>query len=288
METSATDIDASALAAAQRQQWDDAATGWKKWADWLERTTGPVSARLLDLAGVQSGSRVLDVATGPGEPALTAARRVGPTGSVVATDQAPRMLAVGRERAAAAGLTNIEFMEVDGEALDVPSESFDAAVCRWGLMFLPRPERAVTAMRDALRSGGRIAVSTWGPPPRVPLLSLAMGVLVRELSLPPPAPGPGPFGLADPEQLRALLTDNGFEGVQVEPFTVGFTYRSAEEFVESTRDLAAPVTASIDAQPAERRPALWEAIEAAVAPFTDAGGAVTLPSEALLASAHRP
>ena len=99
---------------------------------------------------MQSGSRVLDVAAGYGEPALTAARYVGPEGRVVATDISAEMLAFGRERATAAGLGNVEFMESDASSLDLPRASFDAAVSRWGIIFEP----------DAEAAGGRIRASS--------------------------------------------------------------------------------------------------------------------------------
>ena len=95
----------------QRQQWDTAATGWRKWSELIDERTSGVSERLVELAGVKQGSRVLDVAAGYGEPTLTAARRVGTQGGVVATDISVEMLGYGRERASAAGLENIEFVE---------------------------------------------------------------------------------------------------------------------------------------------------------------------------------
>ena len=105
----------------QRRDWDAAAAGWKKWWPVFERSAQPVSDRLVDLASVGPGARVLDIATGNGEPALTAARRVGAGGRVIATDQSTGMLAIARARAASMGVTNVEFREVDGEDLNLPS-----------------------------------------------------------------------------------------------------------------------------------------------------------------------
>ena len=106
-------IDPGDFREAQHKQWDSAAVGWKEWSEFTDSAAGHISERLVELAGVESGSRVLDVAAGYGEPALTAARRAGPGGQVVATDISAEMLAFGRERAAAAGLGNVEFMESD-------------------------------------------------------------------------------------------------------------------------------------------------------------------------------
>src|SRR5947208_3517630 len=99
-------IDAGAFRDRQRDQWNSAATGWRKWNELIDGATGGINDRLVELAGVEPGSRVLDVAAGYGEPSLTAARIVGSEGRVVATDISAQMLAFGRERAAAAGLEN--------------------------------------------------------------------------------------------------------------------------------------------------------------------------------------
>nr|MBI3614142.1 methyltransferase domain-containing protein [Nitrospirota bacterium] len=103
--------------ASQKESWSNVAAGWKKWWKTMEHCAKPVSERLVKLAEIGVGHCVLDVATGIGEPAVTAARKVGPTGKVVATDQAPLMLAIAKERAVELGLTNLEFHEVDAEVL---------------------------------------------------------------------------------------------------------------------------------------------------------------------------
>src|SRR5438046_10298375 len=100
-------LDAGSFREGQRQQWNSAATGWRKWSELIDGAASGISQRLVELAGVEAGSRVLDVAAGYGEPSLTAARAAGPTGSVVATDISAEMLAFGRERAAASGLANV-------------------------------------------------------------------------------------------------------------------------------------------------------------------------------------
>src|SRR4051812_6991011 len=134
----------------QHKHWDSAAVGWMDWSAFNDSADRHISERLVELAEVRSGSRVLDIATGYGEPALTAARRAGPEGSVVATDISPEMLLFGRERAAAAGLGNVEFMESDASDLEFPPGSFDAAVSRWGIIFEPDAEAAAGRIRGFL------------------------------------------------------------------------------------------------------------------------------------------
>src|SRR3954452_5024771 len=121
-------IDPVDFRAAQNRHWDSAAVGWQEWSEFNDSADRHISERLVELAEVQSGSRVLDVAAGYGEPALTAARKAGPEGRVVATDISAEMLAFGRERAAAAGWGSMQFTQSDASSLDFPHASFDAAV----------------------------------------------------------------------------------------------------------------------------------------------------------------
>ncbi len=113
-------VDAAEFRDAQHQQWDKASAGWRKHSDFIDSSVSHISDRMVELAGIGAGSRVLDIAAGYGEPSLTAARVVGPNGKVVATDISAGMLAYGRERAEAAGLENIEFIESDAVSLDFP------------------------------------------------------------------------------------------------------------------------------------------------------------------------
>ncbi len=188
---------------AQHKHWDSAAVGWKEWSEFNDSADGHISERLVELAAVQSGSRVLDVAAGYGEPALTAARMAGPEGRVVATDISAEMLAFGRERAVAAGLGNVEFMQSDAFSLDFPQASFDAAVSRWGIIFEPDAESAAGRIRGFLKPGARMAISSWGKPDQVPFLSIPMRTTMKWLDVPPSPPGtPGPLSPAHPRRPR--------------------------------------------------------------------------------------
>ena len=142
-------FDPSKYKEGQRQDWDSVAEAWKKWWPYFERNMQQVSTKLCDVTGIKPGDRVLDISTGIGEPAITAAGLVGPEGSVYATDQSPAMLRVARERVSELGLTKIELVEADAEALELPEAEFDAAVCRWGLMFLPSPQDALRRIHSS-------------------------------------------------------------------------------------------------------------------------------------------
>ena len=195
----------------------------------MDRADAHISERLVELAGVQPGSRVLDVAAGYGEPALTAARKAGPEGRVVATDISAEMLAFGRERAAAAGLGNVEFIESDASSLDFPPASFDAAVSRWGIIFEPDAEAAAGRVRGFLEPGARIAIASWGEPDQVPFLSIPMRTTMERLGVPPPPAGtPGPLSRPTPAAIGGLLEGGGFSKVAVEQAEVIFEFDSPE------------------------------------------------------------
>lgn len=275
-------FDPTAYKSEQRKDWSDAAAGWRRWWPKLEVGVGPVAERLVELAEVEPGDRVLDIATGIGEPAVTAARRVGADGRVVATDIAPGMLEIGRERAAELGLANIEFREADAEELDLPEEEFDAALSRFGLMFLPDLGEALRRIRRSLVSGGRFAAAVWSSPERSPVVSAAFIVVARELELPPPGPGvPGPFSLADRERLEASFREQGFTDVRGEVMEIAAPFESVGEYVDYMRAIAAPIKNMLAEQMPERREEVWDAIRDAVAAHAAADGTVHLGGEVI-------
>ena len=233
-----------------RQQWGRAAAGWRKHDERFRQVTAPVTQRLLEAAGISPGHRVLDIACGTGEPALPAAEVVGPGGRVVLTDQAPEMLAVAREMAEARGLTNVEFRLADGEELEAEPGSFDAATCRWGIMFMPEPLRCLGHIYGALKPGGRVAFSAWGPPERNPFISLPAMVLGKHIETPPPNPTlpGGVFSFAAPGKLESTFAEAGFRDVRADwlelPMAV---FDSGEEYWQFQREIAGPL-ATIFAQ----------------------------------------
>jgi SAM-dependent methyltransferase len=271
---------------AQHHHWDAAAVGWMEWSAFNDRADRHISERLVELAGVEPGSRVLDVAAGYGEPALTAARRAGPEGRVVATDISAEMLAFGRERAAAAGLGNVEFIEADASGLDFPPASFDAAVSRWGIIFEPDAEAAARRIRGFLEPGARMAIASWGKPDQVPFLSIPMRTTMERLGVPPPPAGtPGPLSRPTPAALGGLLEGGGFSEVAVEQAEVIFEFDSPDHFTAYVRAIAAPIRAMIAQHAGQAQEEAWDAITQAAA--EEAGGSkpLSLLNAVLLASA---
>lgn len=184
------------------------------------RLTAPLSARMLELARVASGLRVLDLATGRGEPAIAAARRVAPGGTVIGVDPAADMLAMARERATREGVTNLELVVGDAANLEhLAPGRFDAVLARWGLMYLQAPRDALTGACRALVPGGRLVAAVWAEPARVSYVSLPRLALARHAPTPPldgaPA-GPDTFYYAEPSRLQRDLEATGFTVEHVE------------------------------------------------------------------------
>jgi SAM-dependent methyltransferase len=278
-------IDPPQFRASQRSAWNEASKGWRDWSEFIDRSTAPVSERLMAMARVEPRQRVLDVAAGYGEPSLMAARIVGPDGSVVATDISAGMLAYGRERAAAAGLENVEFIESDAASLHFRPDSFDAAVSRWGIIFEPDGEGAAARVRGFLKPGARMAISSWGPPERVPFIALPMATVMKLLDVPPVPPGtPGPLSRPTAAAIGGLLEGGGFAEVDIEELEVIFEYSSAEEFTRSTQETIPPVTNMLKAHPPEVQQRAWQAVTDAARTHASQDGRVRLTNLVLVAA----
>jgi ubiquinone/menaquinone biosynthesis C-methylase UbiE len=263
-------IDSAEFRKTQHKNWDSAAAGWNEWREFNDRADAHISARLVELADVKLGDRVLDVAAGYGEPAVTAARKTGPEGRVVATDISSEMLAFARERAAAAGLDNLDFVQSEASGLDFPEASFDAAVSRWGIIFEPDAEDAAARIRGFLRPGARMAISSWGTPDQVPFLSIPMRTTMERFNVsPPPAGTPGPLSRPNKAALGGLLDGGGFSNVVVEQSEVVFEFDGPADFTAYVRAIAAPIRAMIEQHARDDQQGAWDAITQAA---TDAGG----------------
>jgi enediyne biosynthesis protein CalE5 len=275
-------FDSTQYKAGQRREWGVSADGWKRhWKIW-EQAAQHLNERLVDLARIRPGHRVLDVATGLGEPAFTAARRVGPNGSVVATDLSPAMLALAQEEAVRLGLRNVELLEMDAEEPDLPAQSFDAALCRWTLMFLPNLVVALTRLRELLVQDGRFAAAVWGAPEKVPFTSIPMGVIRQVLQLPaPPAGTPGTFSLADEHVLEHLFTRAGFADVVIEHQTLTFEYRSIEEFIEERPATSASIRSMLAEASTVQREKIWLMVGEAIGKYQDVSGILRIPTDTL-------
>lgn len=274
----------------QRQSWDITAAGWKKYLKTIEEGAHVVSEKLVELAQIRQGHRVLDIATGAGEPAVTAAKKVGPNGKVTGIDISPRMLAVARERAKENGLESIlEFKESDAESFKPSSSAFDAIISRWGLMFMPDLTNYLKTLRGSLVQNGRIAAAVWSNPEKVPLLSIPFSTLMKEAGVPPPSPGtPGPFSLADTKLLRERFDQAGFQEISIEIGNMSSRIPSAEEFTRFHWEVTGPLRLTMEGLSDARQQKILNAITEAGREYADPNtGIVNLNNEVIYVSAIR-
>ncbi|GMQ87720.1 MAG: class I SAM-dependent methyltransferase [Gammaproteobacteria bacterium] len=227
----------------ERDNWMSVAEGWHRRDELLRKGAAPVSEWMLTRAGIADGHQVLDIASGTGEPAISAAHLVGDKGRVTGTDLVEEMLVFARKKARQAGLENIEFICSDGEALDFAPETFDAVTLRWGLMFMPEPGVCLASVYGLMKQGGRISIACWSDPEKNPFISLLMKTLGKYMELPKPPPGtPGIFAFADPERLRAVIEAAGFRDIELQEMEMDFIeVDSGRAYWEAMADMAAPV-----------------------------------------------
>lgn len=261
--------------ATTREQWQRAAEAWDRWTPTLQAWLGPPTELMLDLARIGPGDRVLDVAAGAGEPAMTAARRVGPTGSVLATDISPNILAYAQRAAAAQGLTNLETRVMDGEHLALPDAAFDVVLSRVGLIYFPDQQRALAEMRRVLVPGGRIGAIVYSTAEHNPFFSIPIGIIRRRASLPPPLPGqPGPFSLGGAGVLEAAYRQAGFREITIRTVAAPVRMASAAEYVRFARESFGALHQMLAGVTEAECEATWDEITRDLRQFEGAAGFV--------------
>lgn len=269
--------------ATTREQWQVAAEAWHRWSPLLEEWLGPATQRLLDLAQVVRGDKVLDVAAGAGGQTLQAAVRVGPSGRVLATDIAPRILEYAAREAERAGLRNIEVRAMDGENPDVPEGSFDVVISRVGLIYLPNRDTALHNLGRTLRPGGRIAAITYSTAEQNAFFSLPVSIIRRRANLPPPLPGqPGPFSLGAPGVIEEAFAKAGFREVRVERMPAPVRLPSAAECMRFEKESFGALHQMLAGLDDAGREAAWEEIAQSLQKFETPAGFVG-PCEMLVA-----
>ena len=244
-----------------------------------------VTERMLDAAGLRPGLRVLDVAAGTGDQSVLAAQRIGPSGSLLATDISASMLAAAAETVREAGLDNVTTQVADASTLDLEAESFDAAICRFGLMFVPDLHQALVRVRRALKTGGKFAAMVWSTEAKNPYIGLQIE-LVREMGrMPSPLPTLAlTVSLSAPGKLEQAFVGAGFRGssVSVSPLPVPREFVSVDDALGAMRSTS-PVQGELGQAMSEaEREHYWAEIERRLQPYVQADGSCLLPGEALL------
>ncbi len=269
------------------EQWNAAASGWARWAARSGDYIGPATEKMLDLAGVGPGGRVLDVGCGSGEQTVLAAHRVGTTGHVLAIDIAAPMIAAAEKTIAAAGLTNVSTRVCSAEAL-ADDACFDAAISRLVLMLIPDPLAAARAVWTVLRPGGSFAAIVPGNPERDVFASTALDILARHGGTTVSPHTPGSFrSLTDPDRLSALYQTAGFIDVTVSAEPTLRRLDSAATATAMIRDGFAFFKALVRDLPPQGQEAAWADVETALQRFEGPEG-LAAPGELNLVVGRKP
>ena len=274
------------------EEWtgDKTVAAWRKWHAQIAAFTRGATEAILEAAHLRPGMRVLDLASGVGDPALSIAAGVGPSGHVTATDLGPGMMSLAEELARKKGLANIEFREANAESLPFADASFDVLTCRFGIMFFPDLGKALRECLRVLQPGGRAAFVAWGKKEQ-PFFTTTAGIILKHVPVPPPPPdpdGPSLFMFGERDRLRRALQSAGFANVHEEDRIItGRWPGSVEEYWEQFTEVAAPFRPLLDQLTPEKRAQARAESLLAVKKFWT-GHEVSLPLEIVIGSAIHP
>ncbi len=265
--------------------WSTMAPEWDRHREHVESMKVELTQQLIAALEPLTGRRVLELGGGTGELAARLADRVGPAGTVIATDVAEGMVQLLHRRLDAE--PNVEVAQVDATAIDLPSESVDAVVFRMGLMLVPEPEVALREIRRVLRPGGRLVAAVWGPPQNNPwMTAVGMAAMMQGLVQGGPPVGPGgPFSLADPVDLEKRVRGAGFTEVSVTGIDSARAFANADEHVDVVLALSPPLSAIMRAAPPDKIAALRSTVASLDAQYQAEDG-VRVPSQSFLCVAE--
>jgi SAM-dependent methyltransferase len=258
-------------------------SGWQRGAAARGQALAPATELMLDLAGVTVGRRVLDLGAGAGEQTQAAARRVGPGGAVLATDISAAMLDIARQESHAAGLHNVETRLMDSQHLELSSGSFDAAIARCSLQFVPDVQRALTEIRRVLKPGSRFAALVFSSVEQNPFRAGPQAIASRLAGRPFPEPGPGQWALNDPATLAGAFQRAGFRDVEARPVPFVYRFPSLADTLRNLRESQPPLTKLLDQLGDVDRALAWAEIERFLGRFVGPGG-LEGPAEVLVAA----
>jgi ubiquinone/menaquinone biosynthesis C-methylase UbiE len=236
---------------------------------------GPATELMLDLAEVQTASRVLDVAAGTGDQTLMAARRVGPTGSVLTTDVSASMLKLAADAAREAGLTNVETRVMDAENIDLDADSFDAIICQLGLMLFASPTKVLRGMRRVVKPGGKVSALVFSTAEKNPYQGITLAVARRFGSTTPPL-----FSLGETHVLENTFRESGLLNITVRAVNCRRSFSSTAEMIRGLKE-SAFLREPIEKLGAAEREQAWAEIERQLSQLEGPNG-VELPGEFLI------
>jgi SAM-dependent methyltransferase len=265
----------------QQATWDKFSAGWKRWDTLVLNWLAPVGTEILNGAQLRANSYVLDIASGTGEPALSAAARC-PEGKVMMTDLAEQMLAIAQENAARRGLRNVEARQCDAGALPFADNTFDAVTARFGFMFFPDVLGSAREFARVAKVGARVCTAVWNVPDKNSWATTIMGTITKTLGLPAPPPGaPGLFRCAAPGYMAGVFREAGLRNVTEKEVAVPVQFDNPEQYFTFMNEIAPPVVAGMAKADEGSRARIKEAV-ITLASQSSAGGKTRLNGSAIV------
>jgi ubiquinone/menaquinone biosynthesis C-methylase UbiE len=266
-------------------RWSDSAPFWEKHREIIRHMFAPVTEALVGEAQIGSGQSVLDIATGPGEPALTIASLVGPRGKVFGVDPIPEMIAAARREASRLELRNVQFDVAFADHLPFPDNSFDAVVSRFGVMFFPSPLDGIREMLRVLKPGRKLVFAVWHFAERNPFHFSLSRVIDRYVDTPPLEPDAlDTFRFAAPGRLREILNEAGVTRTteRLLQFTIDAPM-SVEDYLALRLEMSVKLREKVSVLSPEQKTELKrQALESIREYSTDRG--IRFPAEVLIVS----
>lgn len=270
------------------QEWRESAPYWAKHADTVRSMFAPITRALIEAGGISEGLTVLDVAGGSGEPSITISSVAGASGSVICTDAVAEMVATARREARQRTLTNIEFTQCLAESLPFSDQSFDAVVCRLGIMLFPDPATAIREMLRVVKPRGQVSCAVWCGRDSNPFFGVVMDVVSRFIESPPEDPdAPGAFRFAERGKLARLVSQAG--AIDVSERLLEFDLEAPitpKQFWQVRVELSDTLRAKVASLSSEQLRRVAQDVEAAGrAFFTD--GLIRFPGQVLIVTARK-
>ncbi len=266
-------------------RWSGSAPYWEKHRKMIRQMFAPVTDALVKEGEIGDRQTVLDIATGPGEPALTIATLVGAQGKVVGVDPIPEMVAAARREASRLAIRNVQFEVAFADHLPFPGDTFDAVISRFGVMFFPSPVEGVREMARVAKRGQKVALAVWHSEERNPFHSSLSRVVDRYVAAPPPDPDArDAFRFASPGRLREVVNEAGMMAAteRLVRFSINAPL-SVEDYWALRLEISNKLREKIGTLPEERKAEVKEKVLESIREYSRDGG-VSFPAEVLIVS----
>jgi SAM-dependent methyltransferase len=270
------------------QAWSKIVAGWERHADWIAHESRHVMAWLIGHLGARGGQTILELGAGPGDTGFEVAKKLGAEGKLISSDLSPEMSDVAKRRVAKFGVDNVEFRVIDGKKIDMPDDSVDGILHKFGPMLMDDQVAYMSEIRRVLKKRGHFVAAVWAVPERNPWLAITpMSVMQSGVEMPPfdPSQPGGPFSFGDPDVFGAAVADAGFGDVVIEAVDHTIASEDFEGLWRAQSELSGPVAAKIMSLPKETAQLVKENFRTLAEPYRSGDG-YRIPGQALCVSAR--